>query len=160
MTSISSNPFCSGTRVFLSDLDILNLKRADFVAFSIATKNKTKVNVSFTTEKGNKKEYMFYVLSELVERYPSSYRKVMASVIFKPATLNIEWLSIISLIDSGDELEVIWCSDYEVTEVLESNDLSYDCCRIVIHKPDHRQYHIRLHTQVGDQNTRLIKFIR
>jgi len=103
---------------------------------------------------------MFYLLSEIIERVPSGFKRAKGHFIFKPATLNIEWLSILSQIEPGDELEMLWCVDSEVTETLMNLNLHYDCARIVIHKADHRQYHVRIHTQVGDDGSRLIKLIK
>ena len=150
--------FVSGTRISLSALDVLNLHRSDFVAFSISSKIRTKINLRFTTEKGARREYMFYALSEIVERVPTNFKNVQGCVIFKKATLNIEWLSILSLLEQEDELELLWCLDSSVTENLQNNFMHMDSVRIVIHKKDsHQQYHIRLHTHVGDRDNRLIK---
>lgn len=153
-----SKYFSSGLRIYLSDLDILNLSRSDFVAFSIVAKNKSKVNLKFFTEKNARREYMFYSISEIIERFESiKVPKYRATVILNPASINIEWLSILTLLEPGDEIEFLWCLDWEINPFLEATGLHYDCVRIVIHKPDHRQYHIRLHTTVGDENNRLIK---
>jgi hypothetical protein len=155
---IKQKAFTFGTRILLSELDILNLKRSDFVAFTLTNENKSRINLRYTTEKGAPREYMFYILSEIIDKYPIKSRKYKASVILNPATLSIEWLTILSLIEKDDELEIIWCLDHETSPILEQYHLHYDCVRLVIHKANNpNQYHIRLSTQVGDDSNRLIK---
>lgn len=152
--------FSSGARIALSDLDILNLKRSDFIGFTLCGKNKTRINLRYNTGKGKDKEYMFYAFSEIVSRFQITSGKLQASFILNKASLNIEWVTILSLIEPGDEIELLWCMDWDLSDVLIEHGLYYDCVRIVIYKADHRQHHIRLHTAIGNEQNRLIKLFQ
>lgn len=122
------------------------------------TASKTKINtVEFLDNK--RIEGMFYVVSEFVSRSNQTRVPINSRYLINSATLDIEWQSLVLFLEPDDELEILWCQDWETPESLKEYDLHYDCIRIVIYKKDEKQFHFRIATVIGDSNTRLLRVV-